>query len=347
VLSIDLQQSLEREVIGQPRAVHTLVRAATIGRSGLGGREAPVGMFLFLGPSGTGKTHSVRSLARVLNGDTDALVVVDCIQFQSQEDWQELLCRIAPRFRYPVAGYGNQVRSMAPQSVLLFEHLEALRPEFVQALLSAFESGRVALPDGAYGSLRGCQVVMTSRICGREIFGDDRPEIGFSHTGAEMEESEKARIYDLCSDAVERYWGNDFLGHLDDLVIFHRLREAHLPQILARFVVDLNRQLAARGVQIDLDAEAREFLLSRGARFLQHGAWYLGKVFRRFVLFPTADLASSDRLGSGSRIHVQGAGDRLNFTVSDDGPTEGIESDAPARIHVPIRWDEPAATSAG
>ena len=100
--SLNIQRELEREIIGQPRAIDTLVRAATLGHSGLCGNDAPAGMFLMLGPSGTGKTHIACSLAHVLHGDTDRLSVVDCVQMSNEDEWQQLSAQIARRCRTPV-----------------------------------------------------------------------------------------------------------------------------------------------------------------------------------------------------------------------------------------------------
>jgi len=135
VLSNELQSALEGEVIGQPRAVRTLVRTVTIGHSGLGSRETPLGMFLFLGPSGTGKTHVARSLARVLHGDTERVAVVDCVQLDQRDDWHDFVNRLAPHFRFPVPGHGDRLRAMGPLSIVLVEHLEAARPELAQGLV--------------------------------------------------------------------------------------------------------------------------------------------------------------------------------------------------------------------
>ena len=344
MLSLTLQQALEREVVGQPRAVRTLVRTVTIGHSGLGAREAPVGMFLFMGPSGTGKTHMAGSLARVLHGDTDRLAFVDCVQLGGQDDWQELVQQIAPHFRYAVDGHGDQLRAMAPLSILLVEHIEAAPSEFTQAMIAAFETGRIVLPDGGVGSLRGCLVLLTSGVGAREIFAD-RQEIGFSSPPGDVEASEKARIFNEYCSVVERCWGNDFLGHLDDLIIFHPLRAPHLPLILGRFLAELNRQFEEQKVRIELDPAAKEFLLERGARFLQHGAWYLGKVFRRFVLFPMADLASSDLLREGSCILVHLVGERLRFCVVDAAPSEAAaDADEESTISVPVTWEDASAS---
>lgn len=344
MLSLTLQQALESEVVGQLRAVRTLVRTVTIGHSGLGTREAPLGMFLFMGPSGTGKTHMAGSLARVLHGDTDRLAFVDCAQLGGQDDWQELVQQITPHFRYSVDGHGHQLRAMAPLSILLVEHIEAVQAEFTQAMIAAFETGRIALPDGGMGSLRGCLVLLTSAVGAREIFAD-RQEIGFSSPSGDAEASEKARIYREYCGVVEKCWGNDFLGHLDDLIVFHPLREPHLPLILERFVAELNTQLEEQRVRIELDPAAAGFLLERGARFLQHGAWYLGKVFRRFVLFPMADLAASDLLREGSCIVVHLVGERLRFCVVDDAVAEATaDAEAESTIRVPGTWEDASAS---
>ncbi len=348
MISADIRAALERQVVGQPRAVNTLVRSVTVGHSGLSSRETPVGMFLLLGPSGTGKTHIASSLAGVLHGDRDRLAVVDCVQLERPEHWSELVRQLAPHFRYPVPGHGDGLRAMAPSSILLVEHIETARSECVQALVAVLETGRVALEDGSVGSLRGCLVLMTSRLCAREIYGADRQEIGFTGAVGDLEETERARIYNLCCNAVERSWGSDFLGHLDDLIIFHRLREPHLALILDRFLGEMNRHLAGRDVRVELEPAARSFLLERSARFLRHGAWYLGKVFRRFVLFPMADLASSDLLQPGSRVWARREGDLLSFSVSADPATScaGEPSPAPA-IDIPIAWDDRGRATVG
>jgi ATP-dependent Clp protease ATP-binding subunit ClpC len=344
VLSLNIQRALEQEIVGQPRAVDALVRAVTIAHSDLSEREAPVGMFLFLGPSGTGKTHIVQSLARVLHGDTGRLVAVDCVQLGQQDDWQELGRWIAPHFRFAVPGYDESVRKMAPLSILLIEHLEAVRSEFTQGLVAAFETGRVALTEGLTGSLRDSLVVFTSRLCAREIFGEDRQEIGFSPTSSDAEESERERIFRVCCDHVEQAWGTDFLGHLDDLIIFHRLREQHLPLILQRFVSELNRRLAPVRVRVELESEVAHFLLERGGRFLKHGAWYLGKVFRRHVLFPMADLTSGGMLQRGSRILVRLVDGAPCMSVVDGGPAETQpDLEDAGGMEIPIVWDETAA----
>jgi ATP-dependent Clp protease ATP-binding subunit ClpC len=332
---------LEQDVVGQARAVHTITRSVTVALSGLGQQDVPLGVYLLVGPSGTGKTHLARSLAERLHGDSSRLAIADCAQLGGRQDWQAFSRHLAPYFRHPVQDRGYRLMAMAPLSILLVERVERARPELVASLVSTFQTGQVMLPDGKCGSFRGSLVLLTSNLCGREIYEAGRQEIGFSSGAADLEESEKARVYQLCSTAAEKLWGADLLAHLDDLIVFHRLREHHLPFILRRLLLELNRQLTASGeLTCEIEPEASSFLLARGAQFMRHGAWAMVKVFRRFVLFPIADLTMSGQVRRGSNIVVSlGNNDRLRFAVS--GPAAASASPgARPRARVPVKWDE-------
>jgi ATP-dependent Clp protease ATP-binding subunit ClpC len=180
-------------------------------------------------------------------------------------------------------------------------------------------------------------VLMTSHLCAREIFEAGRQEIGFSGAGGDLEESERARIYQLCANAAEKTWGADLLGHLDDLIVFHRMREGHLPFILERLTRELNERLAKLEITCELEPEATAFVLDRGSRFLRHGAWIMVKVFRRFILFPIADLVHSGQLHAGSQISVSVDGpDRLRFAARPAETTPVARTGSRHELLVPL-----------
>jgi len=340
VLSLDIRCALEREVVGQSRPVHTIVRTLTVSLSGLAHPASPLGIYLFVGPTGTGKTHLARSVAKLLHGDPRRLAVLDCIQIGGPDDWTALTRRLAPYFHHPAAGGGGGAASMGPLSVLLIEHLECARPDLVQALLTALESGYLMLPDGRCGSLAGCLVLLTSSLCAREIYDAGRQEMGFS-AAREMPETERARIYQSVCAAAEKLWGPDFLGHLDDLLVFHRLREDDLPFILRRLILQINERLAPRRISCELEPDAARFLLARGAAFLRNGAWTLARVVRRFVLFPVADLVHAGGLPPDSRIRVAlDLEDRLRFDVQSAASSGATPpQDRGAGTEIPVEWD--------
>jgi len=278
----------------------------------------------------------------LVHGSTERLIVANCIQTGDQNGLDVLTRQLAPHLRRVGAGHPRRPQTRQPFSILLVEHLESANPAVVRGLVAALDAGQMMLPDGDYGSLAGCLVLMTTDLCAHEIYETGRKEIGFSSGSADLEESEKASIYRLCVGAAEKAWGSEFLAHLDDLIVFHRLAEPHLPLILRRLLAEMEQRLASREIGCRLGPAAEAFLVARAALFLHQGAWGLLKVFRRFVVFPIADLVHSGRVEAGGRIHIDlDGGDRLKFTVLRDDAVPGTAVAADTDpLPIPVAWQE-------
>jgi ATP-dependent Clp protease ATP-binding subunit ClpC len=367
MFSDSIKSALETEVVGQPRAIASLVQGVTRAASGLEPPEETLCAYLFMGPSGTGKTHIVQTLARILHGDPRRLIVADCSHSLRGDPWLAFITQLAPLFATPQGGAWSAPRECPlfpaqprlptwpvcdcpPLSIVLVEYLERGRPEIAKSLAVALETGRVALPDGRQGSLRHCILILTSGLCAREIL-DEGPRIGFAGTPEEEEQSEeRRRLFKLCYAEAQKHYGTDLMARLDDVIVFHRLREEHLAEILSRLVVGLNHRLAGRGLRCELTPAAREFVLERGRRQLQTGSRELLRAHRRFVEFPLGDLTLSGGIPAGSLIVVDRKGEErnLHFTVTRDDrapapPAPGVfarAGAAPAR-EVEILWEEP------
>ena len=320
-----IKSALEQEVVGQARAVNSVVRGVTRLVSGLTPQERSHSAFMFMGPPGTGKTHLIETLARVLHGKEKRLIVADCTHFVHGDPWTAFVGQLAPLFSAPWSS-GNkwEVLEAPPLSIIRVEYLERGPQEVYKAMAAALETGQVMLPEGRRGSLKNCLIFFTSGLCAREIL-DEAPRIGFTGSQEGEEDTEQNRIYTLCLDKAKEHFGTDLVGRLDNLITFHRLEEEHLSDILDRRVVRLNHWLEPRGFRCKLLPEAKSFLLGRGRRDLQLGARDLVRAHQRFVEFPVADLMISGRIPqSGLVVADRKLGEEhLHFTISGqpDDPT--------------------------
>jgi len=360
MFSDTIKSALEKEVVGQSLAVNSVVRGVTRVASGLMPRERNWCAFLFMGPGGTGKTHLIQALARILHGDKRRLIVADCSFFTPGDPWSSFAMQLAPLFDAPAApnrlgemggtsspfgappvqGHMGGLAEAPPLSIILVEYLERGPKELAKALGAVLESGKLMLPGGRFADLRNCLVFITSALCSREIL-DEAPQIGFSGLqGDEDEYDEQGKLFRTCFEEAEKAFGKDLVGRLDGLIAFHRLEEEHLGDIVDRRFQRLNQWLAPRGIGCTLLPKAKDFLLERGRRDLRLGARDLVRAHRRFVEFPLADLLISRRLPEGGTVKI----DRLNgeetlhFTVEADPAGASRAALHTGPHEVPVDW---------
>ncbi|HJQ98715.1 MAG TPA: AAA family ATPase [Candidatus Polarisedimenticolaceae bacterium] len=308
-----LKAALEKEIVGQPAAIASAVRGTTRVMSGLTPRERGWCAYMFMGPSGTGKTQLVRVLAQALHGEGRGLFIADCTHFLHADPWTAFAAQLAPMFSEPHVDDGGAVLQAAPFSVLLIEYLERGRKEISKALTAALDTGRLALPGGRLGSLRRCLVFITTSLCAREIL---EGRVGF--VGGTAAEPGGDDVLKSCRAEAEEHFGEDLVNRLDGLVLFHRLQETHIAEICDRRFDRMNRWIGERGFRCEMRPEARSFLLDRSTGDTRQGARELTRVFRRYLEFPVADLMISRRIPEGGLVligHVGGE-EHLHFTVS-------------------------------
>jgi ATP-dependent Clp protease ATP-binding subunit ClpC len=323
-----LKASLEAEIVGQPAAIQAVVRGTVHVMSGLTPRERKWAALLFIGPSGTGKSQLVQSLARAIHGDGPGLYVADCTHYVHADPWTAFAAQLVPMFSSPSVNDAGMVLEAPPLSILLVESLDRARKEVATALAASLETGRLALPGGRMGSLRHCLVFLTTSLCARELL-EEVPRIGFQ-APATGDEEEDGRVFRACLAHAEESFGEDLVGHLDGLLVFHKLDERHLAEILERRFARLNRSLRRRGFRAEMTSAARAFLLARGCGDLRTGARELVRAHRRFIEFPLADMLVSGRIPEGGLVLVdRHEGDKhLHFTVSRDAAPELLPPDA-------------------
>ena len=330
-----LKAALEAEIVGQPGAVQAVVRGTVHVMSGLTPRERKWSALMFMGPSGTGKTQLVQTLSKTIHGDGRGLFVVDCTHHAHADPWTAFASQLLPMFSAPSFHETAMVLEAQPLSIVLVEYLDRARPEISKALAACLDTGHLPLPGGRMGSLRNCLVFVTTSHCSRELL-EEVPKIGFQ-VQPSVDGEEEGRVHRACVALAEESFGEDLVSRLDGLLVFHKLDERHLAEILDRRFARLNRTLVKRGFRSEMTEAARAFLLARGTGDLKTGARELVRAHRRFVEFPLADLMVSGRIPQGGLVLLdrRDGEEHLHFTVTKGPGTPASEGP----LEVAVAWE--------
>lgn len=342
-----LREALAREVVGQPHAIHSVVRGMTRLMSGLTPRERSWCAYLFIGPPGTGRAHLVRTVARGLHGDEQSVLTVNCNMGGNTDPWRTFVDQLAPLFVDSSGpsmfdggeiGNGATAGRTSPPRIVLVQDLERASKDLYPFLARMLETGQVMLPDGRRGRIENCLFFLTSGLCSREIL-DESSRIGFAGSSQEEDgDTEQDAIVKLCREEAEALFGIDLLARLDNMVVFRRLEEDHLASVLERHFARMNRWLVRHDFQCELLPAAKAFLLERGTRHTSLGAQDLILAHRRQVEFPVADLMVSQRIPPGGRVLVDHEPDQahLHFTVTQPEETSEAPTAYGAVREIPV-----------
>lgn len=318
-----LRATIERHVVGQPRAVNAVVRALVRGAAGLADRERPGGVFLFLGPTGSGKSHLPRVLSRLLHRTANSgFADLDCTQVAAGHGLAALAQVASSLARDPhLRPVPQSVIPTVENAILVVDRPEEAPSDLATAIAAALDRGQVSLESGGAVSLERALIFLTSGLCAREIFELSGAHIGFQSPGGNENDEIDQKIFDLCKRASEAFWGPSFLGRMDAVVVFHRLRSDHFPPIIDRQVAALTELLSLRGVVLVVDESARRFLIEKGIKGVRFGARELARALRRFLEYPLGDRLVSGHLAPGQRVAVRAADGELRFDISPERVT--------------------------
>jgi ATP-dependent Clp protease ATP-binding subunit ClpB len=301
-----LENDLLSRVIGQDDAVKAVASAIKTARAGLGDPNRPIGVFLFLGPSGVGKTELARALAQFLFSSEEAMIRLDMSEFHDSHTVARL---IGSPPGYKDAQRGGQLTDglrRRPYSVVLLDEVEKAAPEVFDIFLQIFDEGRVSDAHGRRVDARHAIFIMTSNI-GTEEAGK---RIGFGG-----ETSVKADY----SGYLNQYFRPEFVNRLDDIITFNALDREVVSQILDLQLEDLRKRLGEQGYELKLSADAREFILDKGFD-PENGARPLRRAIERFITRPLSANIVADTFGS-SKIVIATIGDNNALTFEPEKTT--------------------------
>lgn len=308
----EFRAGLHARVIGQEAAVDAVTEAYQIFRSGLASADRPLGSFLFLGPTGTGKTNLVEAMADVCFEDRRAMLKVDCAEFSHSHEIARLIGSppgyLGHQETNPYLSSGNLLRFQTadfPFTLLLFDEIEKANDALWQLLLGILDKARLTLGNNKEVDFSSCFIFLTSNVGSRSVSDILAPRLGFGGGSAEPDATVHARIEDAVLWMARRTFSPEFLNRLDHKIVFHRLDEAQLERILELELGKIESRLARRGepIRIRYSDEARRRLLAEGTD-PEHGARPLKRVLERRLVFPLARLLASRQLVGGETVAV-------------------------------------------
>ncbi len=317
---LTLEETLSHRVIGQEDAVKTVTRAIRRGRVGLKDPGRPVGSFLFLGPTGVGKTELCKALAHALFGSEEALIRLDMSEYMERHTVSRLLGSPPGYVGHDEGGQLTEAIRRRPYSVILFDEIEKAHEDVWNVLLQAMEDGQITDAQGRRADLRNAVMILTSNVGARQITA--RGSLGFSAVESTGGLRPRTQVEQAVMEEAKRTFRPEFLNRLDEIVIFRQLDEPQLDTIGRRMLDELSRRLAPLGVSLSVTQEARQ-LLARSGFDPDYGARPLRRVIRAQIEDPAAELLLSGRLPSGSELTVTVQGEKLVLLPSSAALSAG------------------------
>ncbi len=262
---LELENELHKRVVSQDEAIKAISKTIRRARSGLKDPHRPMGSFLFLGPSGVGKTLLSKALAEFMFGDEDALVQIDMSEYMEKHNVSRLIGAPPGYVGYEEGGQLTERIRRRPYSVVLLDEVEKAHPDVFNMLLQIMEEGRLTDSFGRHVDFRNVVMIMTSNI-GSDLIKGGGPDFGLRSTKTKgaAEERNYQTIKTTVMKELERYFRPEFIGRLDDVIVFRPLSRQNLESIVEFELRKVTRRLTDHGLRIEISEEAKEFLIEKG-----------------------------------------------------------------------------------
>ena len=298
-----MEAELGQRVIGQADAVAAVSKAVRRARAGLQDPNRPIGSFMFLGPTGVGKTELTKTLADFLFDDEHAMVRLDMSEFMEKHSVARLIGAPPGYVGYEEGGVLTEAVRRRPYQVILFDEIEKAHPDVFNVLLQVLDDGRLTDGQGRTVDFRNTLIIMTSNLGAEFLLGKEETD---------LKEADKERVLEVVRSAFRP----EFLNRIDEIIIFHRLMREHMASIVAIQMRHLTKLLADRKIELVLDDEATEWLANKGYD-PAYGARPLKRVIQRYIQDPLAEELLSGGILDGSRVHALVKDDALTFGVEE------------------------------
>ena len=316
---LHLEDELHKRVIGQDDAVTAVAKAVRRARAGLKDPKRPIGSFLFLGPTGVGKTELARALASSLFGDESAMIRLDMSEYMEKHTVSRLVGAPPGYVGYEEGGQLTDAVRRKPYSVILLDEVEKAHADFFNILLQVLDDGRLTDSQGRTVDFRNTVIIMTSNL-GAKALHKNSTELGFlapkkaeSHSNdskkIDFKEAKKSVL-----DAVKRHFRPEFLNRIDEMIVFHPLTEEDLTKIVTILMSDVIKRLGERDLHLEITPEAMKLLVKEGSDFTM-GARPLKRAIQRLIEDPVSDLILKGEAIAGKTIKANAKDNDIVVTI--------------------------------
>lgn len=310
---LHMEEHLHERIIGQEEAVRAVSQAIRRNRTGLGNPNRPIGGFLFLGPTGVGKTELAKSLASFLFGDEDAMIRLDMSEYMEKFAVSRLIGAPPGYVGYEEGGQLTEAVRRRPYSVVVLDELEKAHPDIYNILLQVLDEGYLSDTLGHKVSFKNCVVIMTSNVGAREITNKGS-NLGFAAKTTEEQQYQDMRQGVM--DEVKKTFNPEFINRIDEIVVFHALTKENIAQILDLALEEVDDKLANKELELELTDSAKNHLIERGFD-AKYGARPLLRTLQRELEDPLAENILTSRYAPGTVIRVDLNKDTQKLTFSN------------------------------
>lgn len=310
---LHMEEHLHERIIGQEEAVRAVSQAIRRNRTGLGNPNRPIGGFLFLGPTGVGKTELAKSLASFLFGDEDAMIRLDMSEYMEKFAVSRLIGAPPGYVGYEEGGQLTEAVRRRPYSVVVLDELEKAHPDIYNILLQVLDEGYLSDTLGHKVSFKNCVVIMTSNVGAREITNKGS-NLGFAAKTTEEQQYQDMRQGVM--DEVKKTFNPEFINRIDEIVVFHALTKENIAQILDLALEEVDDKLANKELELELTDSAKNYLIERGFD-AKYGARPLLRTLQRELEDPLAENILTSRYAPGTVIRVDLNKDTQKLTFSN------------------------------
>jgi ATP-dependent Clp protease ATP-binding subunit ClpC len=304
---LKMEQYLDKQVIGQEEPINAIARAVRRSRAGIKNPRRPIGSFIFLGPTGVGKTLLARELSEFMFGDANALIQIDMSEYMDKYNVSRLVGAPPGYVGYEEGGQLTEKVRRRPYSVVLLDEIEKAHTDVFNILLQVLEEGRLTDSLGRAVDFRNTVIIMTSNI-GVDML-KKQGSLGFA---TRTEEDTYDKMKDKLLTDVKRHFKPEFLNRIDDIIVFKPLTKDHLYKIIELEIAEVSNRLKDRAITIELSPESIDFLIEKGFDPV-FGARPLKRTIQRYLEDPLSEALISGTFKDGSKIAIRRENDKLAF----------------------------------